>query len=959
LILTDDDGARAAAFLPPKIEMVLGPHFAADTTTWQLLWRGSRDGFAASEFHGRCDNQGATITVVKSASGHVFGGVTSELWASRNDWVHTTRAFLYGIRTAGSPEVPVIFNLTGNPEKAMRDDGGRGPAFGGGNDLRIVSNANDANIQPDQQSFANLGATFTGNGITATNSGTGTAARLYFAGVGSENFIVDEIEVFKLATLWDSSRILSGDDGARAAVFLPREIEKVIGPQFAADTTTWQLLWRGSRDGFAPFQFHDRCDNQEATVTVMKTTAENGGYVFGGVTGESWASEVGPVSTTNAFLYGIRTHGSPELPVIFRATQNTSHAIVNRAVAGVQFGIGPDLDTVAVNNFGIVRSEGFCNLGHTYTGNGIDVNNSNTTAAREYFSGRFRFHLAEIEMFKLVPTPPWDSSLVLIGDDRVQATAFLPRKVEEVLGSEFAADNTTWQLLWRGSRDGFAASEFHRRCDNQGATITVVKSASGHVFGGVTAAPWTSAGEWVYSTRAFLYGIRTAGSPAIPVIFRATGNVDNALKDLAELGPTFGGGIGLYIATNANATADSSSHLGLTYTGHGITYGTKPSKSYFAGSHEFKVAEVEVFKVAPQAQLVVVQTTIETAVVSSAAPAISKLAVLAEPPAGTSKTIPTTVMAGPTTVVTATATITAVTETGAALGNGSSSASDDDGDHVGTSDKEAGSRRSGGIVAAVAIAAFLVLAMALVAGRRRWRQAKVVRSTVSDTHISGANTSPSITINRTFNNGAPASADRTSRSTSGDKVVQAVAVGSRSTARGGPATSRDLCTDESGYAIPVPVSAEAPLVVGSPSSPSSASVPSKDIVYATPVEHQLRPPLDADGYVDDATLQQGSKIGVYATPIAEPVGAGNTYAELSTGADKLRIPLDADGYVEDATLQQGSKVGVYATPIAEPVGAGNTYADFSSGADSSVGGSVVGAALYAEIDNEYDNEHVV
>ena len=30
-------------------------------------------------------------------------------------------------------------------------------------------------------------------------------------------------------------------------------------------------------------------------------------------------------------------------------------------------------------------------------------------------------------------------------------------------------------LLWRASRDGFAANEFHRRCDGQGATIVVVR----------------------------------------------------------------------------------------------------------------------------------------------------------------------------------------------------------------------------------------------------------------------------------------------------------------------------------------------------------------------------------------------------------------------------------------------------------------------------------------------------
>ena len=42
------------------------------------------------------------------------------------------------------------------------------------------------------------------------------------------------------------------------------------------------------------------------------------------------------------------------------------------------------------------------------------------------------------------------------------------------------------------SRDGKRAIEFHRRCDNKGPTITLIRTAGGVVCGGYTSQPWRS-----------------------------------------------------------------------------------------------------------------------------------------------------------------------------------------------------------------------------------------------------------------------------------------------------------------------------------------------------------------------------------------------------------------------------------------------------------------------------------
>jgi hypothetical protein len=47
-------------------------------------------------------------------------------------------------------------------------------------------------------------------------------------------------------------------------------------------------------------------------------------------------------------------------------------------------------------------------------------------------------------------------------------------------------------LLWRGSRDGFTAEEFHRRCDGRANTLTLIEDTDGNVFGGFTPVKWES-----------------------------------------------------------------------------------------------------------------------------------------------------------------------------------------------------------------------------------------------------------------------------------------------------------------------------------------------------------------------------------------------------------------------------------------------------------------------------------
>jgi hypothetical protein len=49
-----------------------------------------------------------------------------------------------------------------------------------------------------------------------------------------------------------------------------------------------------------------------------------------------------------------------------------------------------------------------------------------------------------------------------------------------------------FELLWRGSRDGFEGQEFHRRCDDHANTLTGILDTEGNIFGGFTPVEWES-----------------------------------------------------------------------------------------------------------------------------------------------------------------------------------------------------------------------------------------------------------------------------------------------------------------------------------------------------------------------------------------------------------------------------------------------------------------------------------
>jgi hypothetical protein len=116
------------------------------------------------------------------------------------------------------------------------------------------------------------------------------------------------------------------------------------------------------------------------------------------------------------------------------------------------------------------------------------------------------------------------------------------------------------EVLWRGSRDGFKAIDFHSRCDGHGNTVMVVKDTKGNVFGGYVAAAWTNGGEYTQCSKAFVFSLRRMHHPQGGMVRGKVNGKDEsgeAICSNKSQGPTFGGGHDICIASDCNENSES------------------------------------------------------------------------------------------------------------------------------------------------------------------------------------------------------------------------------------------------------------------------------------------------------------------------------------------------------------------------------------------------------------------
>jgi hypothetical protein len=185
------------------------------------------------------------------------------------------------------------------------------------------------------------------------------------------------------------------------------------------------------------------------------------------------------------------------------------------------------------------------------------------------------------------PRSEWNSAIV---------TDF-PKLFEDFKEKQFA-------LLWRGSRDGFGARDFHHCCDGHPNTLTVILDTDGNRFGGFTPVEWESRkwnmklgnennlGKADPSLRSFLFTLKNPHNvPAQRFALKAE-KKESAIYCDSHRGPYFQCGIA--VSDNCNANTESyTKYFGENYTNDTGLNG----KTFFTGSESFQVKEIEVFEI--------------------------------------------------------------------------------------------------------------------------------------------------------------------------------------------------------------------------------------------------------------------------------------------------------------------------------------------------------------------------
>ena len=149
-------------------------------------------------------------------------------------------------------------------------------------------------------------------------------------------------------------------------------------------------------------------------------------------------------------------------------------------------------------------------------------------------------------------------------------------------------------MLYRATRDGFSAEDFHKRCDNKSNTLTIIKSTNGNIFGGYTDKAWMSDDEYHSDPNAFLFSL--VNNDDIPFKVKVSSNGQTAIECHSSFGPSFGRGHDIHISSDSNTNSSSHSKFGNTYKHPDYQYQSTEAQSILAGSRNFQTVEIEIYK---------------------------------------------------------------------------------------------------------------------------------------------------------------------------------------------------------------------------------------------------------------------------------------------------------------------------------------------------------------------------
>jgi hypothetical protein len=127
--------------------------------------------------------------------------------------------------------------------------------------------------------------------------------------------------------------------------------------------------------------------------------------------------------------------------------------------------------------------------------------------------------------------------------------------------------------LYRGTRDGLRAKDFHAKCDRKSSTLTIIKAkSSGFIFEGYTEVQWESCEADKSDPNAFIFSLVNRDNKPCKI---NVSNLNKAIYCFSRYGPIFGGSYlkdgkqlingDIRVADNVNVNTNNVTNLGDAY----------------------------------------------------------------------------------------------------------------------------------------------------------------------------------------------------------------------------------------------------------------------------------------------------------------------------------------------------------------------------------------------------------
>ena len=160
--------------------------------------------------------------------------------------------------------------------------------------------------------------------------------------------------------------------------------------------------------------------------------------------------------------------------------------------------------------------------------------------------------------------------------------------------------NQKWNLLYRGTRDGFDLVDYTEKVKFLINTLTIIKTTNGNIFGGFNNK--NNMCCFVFNPKSFLFslinkenkpfistnqGANNSQSCPFPMFFsKYCEPYDDCKHEIV-------------ISANSNTNTNSSCNFGNSFKHSDYPHGSEREKSILAGYHKFQTVEIEVFYKVP------------------------------------------------------------------------------------------------------------------------------------------------------------------------------------------------------------------------------------------------------------------------------------------------------------------------------------------------------------------------